>query len=585
MTTTYTTNFRFPIPDFNSSPWNEYVASALRSIDAIIYNALVLAGVVEWANATDYTVGNIVIDSADGTLWTCGVAHTSAASPTTFAADRTANPTYWLQANSVPAYQGDWLTATAYQVGNFVTDSDIYYVCAVAHTSGVLATDVAAGKWNVLVDLSTYATIAYADSLAAANAVDIAQNVTDIALRALASEDFLVKTASANLSAERVVTDGSGDAAITFDWSTGGVVKALVGDAAINTTQLKDGAASAGKLASAAVTAVKLDTSAMGFSLINGTLAATVAANALTVAIKSLAGTDPSATDPVYVLFRDVTTGAYAVLTITAATSVVISDGSTLGTVNSIPFRLWIVGFNDSGTFRLGVINCTTSTAIYPLSEGIPASSTAEGGAGAADSAGVFYTGSAVATKVFSILGYADFDTGQTTAGTWALNPTRTVLYGRGTKLPGDVVQEVLLASGEVDTGTTAVVDDDSLPLVSEGDEYLSQAITTTCAVNMLDISARLYLASSAAPDCVTLAIFRDGGACPVAGRQAAQGTNKVTSVQVDGFRTQVAVAGDTTFTVRGGATSGTTTLNGVTGARKFGGVLNSYLKIKEIMA
>jgi hypothetical protein len=45
---------------------------------------------------------------------------------------------------------GLWLTATAYVVGSVVENSSVSYVCATAHTSGVFATDRAAGKWIVL---------------------------------------------------------------------------------------------------------------------------------------------------------------------------------------------------------------------------------------------------------------------------------------------------------------------------------------------------------------------------------------------------------------------------------------------------
>jgi hypothetical protein len=44
--------------------------------------------------------------------------------------------------------RGAWITATAYAIGDMVTDSGTAYVCVTAHTSGVLATDIAAGKWS-----------------------------------------------------------------------------------------------------------------------------------------------------------------------------------------------------------------------------------------------------------------------------------------------------------------------------------------------------------------------------------------------------------------------------------------------------
>src|SRR5436190_8444238 len=49
-----------------------------------------------WTNSHAYAVdGTIAYDPADGTAWLVAVAHTSAASPTTFSVDRAAHPTYW----------------------------------------------------------------------------------------------------------------------------------------------------------------------------------------------------------------------------------------------------------------------------------------------------------------------------------------------------------------------------------------------------------------------------------------------------------------------------------------------------------
>jgi len=43
--------------------------------------------------------------------------------------------------------RGAWLTATAYTKLDSVTESGLSYLCAVTHTSGTFATDLAAGKW------------------------------------------------------------------------------------------------------------------------------------------------------------------------------------------------------------------------------------------------------------------------------------------------------------------------------------------------------------------------------------------------------------------------------------------------------
>lgn len=46
--------------------------------------------------------------------------------------------------------RGAWVTATAYAVSDAVANSGVPYVCVTAHTSGVFATDLAAGKWMAL---------------------------------------------------------------------------------------------------------------------------------------------------------------------------------------------------------------------------------------------------------------------------------------------------------------------------------------------------------------------------------------------------------------------------------------------------
>jgi hypothetical protein len=127
----------------------------------------------------------------------------------------------------------------------------------------------------------------------------------------------------------------------------------------------------------------------------------------------------------------------------------VVSSGSTLGTTSAQAIRLWVVAFNDAGTFRLGVINTSNATTIFPLNASVPQSSTAEGGAGAADSAGVIYTGTAVSSKSMVILGYLEWSSSGLTAGTWTLATyLYTVTMGPGIKKPGDVVQSLFVTGG-----------------------------------------------------------------------------------------------------------------------------------------
>ncbi len=186
----------------------------------------------------------------------------------------------------------------------------------------------------------------------------------------------------------------------------------------------------------------------------NGSIVASRSGNAETYAVKTLRGADPSADDPVYFTFDD---GAGSLVTrvVAAALSVTISSGSTMGATNADAFRIWIIAGDDAGTVRLGAINCSTATRTFPLLEDVAASSTAEGGAGGADTAGLIYSTTAFTSKYTVILGHADYESGLATAGTWVTAPDRVVLHGPGKKKPGDVVQTVSVATAS-NTATTS---------------------------------------------------------------------------------------------------------------------------------
>ena len=91
-----TTNLKFPLPDFNKTPWTNLYYEFVQAVDVLMSRYFTINnydGV--WLNETAYTVGQRVIDPDLATLWECAVAHTSVASPILFAADRATNGTYW----------------------------------------------------------------------------------------------------------------------------------------------------------------------------------------------------------------------------------------------------------------------------------------------------------------------------------------------------------------------------------------------------------------------------------------------------------------------------------------------------------
>lgn len=323
----------------------------------------------------------------------------------------------------------------------------------------------------------------------------------------------------------------------------------------------------------------------------NLTLAFSVAASALTIAVKTKAGTDPSTTDKAIVPFRNVTaaTGDYTSVALTAATSLVISSGSTLGTTNDIAFRLWIVAFNDGGTLRLGVINCLSGTSIYPLSGWGIASATAEGGAGASDSAHVFYAGAAVSSKAYTVLGYVTWEAGLGAAGTWSAGPTRAQLFGPQVALPGHVVQVARNQDGAFATGTTILPLDDTIPENDEGDEYMTQAITPTSAANLLAIEHSGYFGgiTGNAIGQIIAALFQDDTvnalAAAVGGKDTA--TETICAVHLEHCMLAGTTSASTLKIRAGGNAAGTLTFNGNSSARLFGGVYASRLDVREIMA
>lgn len=318
----------------------------------------------------------------------------------------------------------------------------------------------------------------------------------------------------------------------------------------------------------------------------NLNVTASVAASALTVELKTNAGTDPSPSDPIVIAFRSPTaaTGTYTTVSIEAAISLTISSGSTLGTSNSVPFPLWLVCFNDAGTARLGIINTVSGTNVFQLGAYGIASSTAEGGAGGADSAHTFYTGTAVTSKAYTVLARLSWTSGLATAGAWSSGPSRLQLMDGALRLPGDVVQVIESGTVSMTTGSTLIPADDTIPQSTEGNQYFSQAITPVSASHVLRFSSAVNGSLSTGSNALVMALFKDSDANAL----AASWQNGVAAGAFFGCVFNYAMlsgtTSSTTFKIRAGPISaGTYTLNGVGGARFMGGVAYSNFQITEI--
>ncbi len=144
-------------------------------------------------------------------------------------------------------------------------------------------------------------------------------------------------------------------------------------------------------------------------------ISASVAANALTISASALS-----------LAFRSTTLGSGTVTTVTGTPSnLVISSGSTLGTTSAVASRIVVLAINNAGTIELAAVNITGGV---DLSETGLISTTAEGGAGAADSASVIYSTTARSNVAYRVIGY--IESTQATAGTWATAPS--TIQGQG---------------------------------------------------------------------------------------------------------------------------------------------------------
>ena len=148
----------------------------------------------------------------------------------------------------------------------------------------------------------------------------------------------------------------------------------------------------------------------------------------------------------------------------------------------------------------------------------------------------------------------------------------------------GLVAQVVNVQTGAVNTGTTVISYDDTIPQKTEGDEYMTLAVIPKNTNNKLKIEVVVFLASSIATgDTLTAALFQDSNAGALAAGVMESRAVVANVVTFTHYMT-AGTTSSTTFKVRAGQdAAGTTTFNGLLGARKLGGVLASSITITEI--
>lgn len=523
--------------------------------------------------------------------------------------------------------QGAWLTATAYAVRDVVTNSGSTYICVTAHTSGVFATDLAAGKWIAIdtgssvtaagVSFSPTGGVAATTVQTAIAEVDSeklakASNLSDVASQATAFTNLVgpggTVTGDMTFSGAKVNQAKGADVAssgtIDLDGATGNLVD-VTGTTTITAITL-----SAGREAVVRFTGVltlthgaslvlpgsaNITTAAGDFAIFRGyaagvvrcvvysratgqsvvatasfaTFTASVAANALTVTLPA----------GVPLHFSD-----GSVIT-SSAISVTVSSGSTLGTSNGVAARLWVAAMKNSGTPELAIINTWDGSNVYSIYPTDSISTTAEGGAGAADSAHVWYSTTSRSSQPIHILGYVEIT--EAAAGTWATSPTLTVGYGPNVPLPGTVVQVRRKQDSAMASGTTTTFNDNTIPQSGEVTMFMTQAITPRSALNLLRFNHLGNYSGASSTSQLIVGLFQDSNADALAVTSDTSGPGGGGQYNLQGLSHQMVsgTTSSTTFKIGAGNVSGgQITFNGSGAAAKMNGTFASVLHIEEIM-
>ena len=312
------------------------------------------------------------------------------------------------------------------------------------------------------------------------------------------------------------------------------------------------------------------------------------AANNLYINLRCTNGNDPTAGNPVYIGFRSSTlgSGTPVVRKVTAALAMAVSAGSSLGFGSSETGRIWVYAIDSAGTVELAVSGAPPTAALTSFrrfNDGGVVSTTAEGGAGAADSAFTMYSTTARTNVAFRVLGYIEIQTGAT-AGNWASSASLVRVATQEMPMSGDIVQRVSSSDGAYATGTSSIPNDDTIPQSGEGTQFMSASISPTSALNLLEIDHQGLYTTNGAGEYMTAALFRDATAnslcCSVSSQNAAD-----PQMQNLFYTDLAASTSSTTFKVRAGTANGAnaTYFNGWTAGRMRGGVINSYLRIREV--
>ena len=151
-------------------------------------------------------------------------------------------------------------------------------------------------------------------------------------------------------------------------------------------------------------------------------------------------------------------------------------------------------------------------------------------------------------------------------------------------KFPGHVIQHAYTQTGSVATGTTIFPEDDTIPQITEGTEFMTLEIIPKFSTSTLSIEVHIFYSQSTGTRSGT-GLFKNNDTNALAfTSNYIHGATSMGNMQVFYSETSSNTTART-YKVRCGLlqNSGTFTFNGQSGARKFGGTSLSTMRIMEI--
>ena len=313
----------------------------------------------------------------------------------------------------------------------------------------------------------------------------------------------------------------------------------------------------------------------------NTAIAAVCTINRLVVALTDLLNVNISSTNPASLYFRSptLTLGQGVRTTLTSGNlGIIVPDTALLGTVSGQASRIWVaVVYVSATSAEVAVYNALSGVNILPFNENALISTLAVGAG--SNSAGVWYSTTALTSKPFFIVGYVEST--QATAGTWATQPSAVV--SNPVKRPGDVIQSLVTATGAVDSTATATPNDDTIPQYAEGKAFISVSVTPTFAGNLFRVDAMAQHAINVAASGIGFITKGATGGALAANMQYTPSAGNAAFWLGVSYTGVTAGVSSTSFEYVAGPESGTLTFNGVNATRTLGGVMTSRLLVQEI--